>query len=186
MSKSMRSSLQMTSSFARPSKPVIVSGATAVACLPLSSGQDHFIVPTESGDILFTNRAGFDVSGRRGSIGVRPQAGLGGDGFGVYRGHVGPVSQVAPHPLLAGYWASSGEWTVRIWDARPANILAPSTPVLTLGPLHAGVTGVAWSTGRPNILFATLTSGYVAAWNLLSSQTQPLFQTKVRFCCSFL
>jgi hypothetical protein len=177
MSKSMRSSLQMTTSFSRPSKPVIISGATCVACVPLLSGQDHFLVPTESGDILFTNRAGFDVGGRRGSVSARP--GVAGDGFGVYKGHVGPVSHVAPHPSLPGYWASAGDWTVRIWDARPANTSAHTAPVLTLGPLHAGISSVTWAAGRPNILYATLTSGHLAAWNVLSSQTQPLFETKV-------
>lgn len=97
---SIRTMSGTSSSFALPRTPaVIVSGALSIANVQVPSSGDQFVIPTETGDVYTLTRSSGDS--RRGSYGVRPVVGAT-DGFGLMKGHCGPVLSVSPHPSLPG------------------------------------------------------------------------------------
>lgn len=183
-----------TMASATSSAPLVtISGALGItACVAGATADElQFIVPTESGDMLSLSHTSRDEFVGAASSAAPPlrrassgrSSAFSTEGFGVYRGHVGPVTSASPHPFVKGMLASGADWTVRLWNAQSTAPQTVTQPVLTIGPLEAAVTAASWSTSRASVLYTTLANGSLLVWDLLRSQTAPVTVHKVRRCC---
>lgn len=131
-------------------------------------GPGKFIVGADTGTI-------FTMSRRGRSEGDHVQT--------VHGTHHGPTASVQHHPTLPKFFASCGDWTVRIWHEEVR------APILSTFYHTSMVVDCAWHPFRPNILVCLTDAGVVELWDLLVSHEGAVASMKLNMsgahCLSF-
>lgn len=151
----------------RASEGEQVHGATAMSYRS-DAGATRYLVATEGGlTALVDRKAKKDAESTKA---IKTM-------YGTEAGaHHGPVYSIERHPYAPKYFATVGDWSMRLWmeDLK--------TPILTTRYDSSYLTAGRWSPTRPGVFFTTKMDGTLDAWDFNHKHNEPTFSTKVADC----
>ncbi|KAG9391758.1 WD domain, G-beta repeat [Carpediemonas membranifera] len=132
-------------------------GGTALDYDP-AAGLTKFLLGTDNGAIINCNKKGKTDAERAGSL---------------YQNHFSQVLGLARSPFYSKYFASVGDWKLRLWQDDVKESIMCSTYS------DAQLTCATWSPTRPGVLMVGRLDGYLDIWDMYYRVDSPTLSSRV-------